>query len=65
MASSNRLLEKLSSIASDKGFFGAIFTVEDGIVIMNILHSSSIKRYYLGLLKGGLKYLVDSLEKIG
>jgi hypothetical protein len=60
-----KLIIKLNSIAFNKGFFGAIVTIEDGIVIMNIPHLSSIKRYYLGLSKSGLRYLAESLEKIG
>lgn len=54
-------IKKLSSAASKMGFFGAEFIIEDEIVIMNI----SGKRYYLGLIKSGSKYLIKALDKIG
>jgi len=54
-------IKKLSSAASKMGFFGAEFIIEDEIVIMNI----SGKRYYLGLIKSGSKYLIEALDKIG
>ena len=54
-------IKKLSRAASKMGFFGAEFVIEDEIVIMNI----SGKRYYLGLIKSGSKYLIEALDKIG
>ena len=54
-------IKKLNAVASKMGFFGAEFIVEDGIVIMDI----SGKRYFLGLLKSGSKYLIEALDKIG
>jgi hypothetical protein len=54
-------IKKLNAVASKMGFFGAEFIVEDEIVIMNI----SGKRYYLGLIKCGSKYLIEALDKIG
>jgi hypothetical protein len=54
-------IKKLNAVAQKMGFFAAQFTIEDEIVIMNI----SGKRYYLGLVKSGAKYLISALDKIG
>ena len=56
-----RTIKKLNDAALKMGFYGAEFIVEDEIVIMKI----SGKRYFLGLLKCGSKYLIEALDKIG